>query len=98
MGPLDATTERQTVVCGQRSAVRISIQRDRVRSTSLRMTGGQGVMQGMKAWGEGEASEEVFVVVKAATDESDGGEIQGDGHRETVEVKSARLDINQMLG
>lgn len=58
----------------------------------------QAMMPGMKAWGEGEASEEVFVVVEAATDESDGGEIQGDGHRETVEVKSARLDINQMLG
>lgn len=57
------------------------------RSSSVGVTDDDGVIQALKARWEGEA------VVKVGTDESDYGEIQGNGHRE-MEVKSARLGIS----
>lgn len=44
-----------------------------------------------KVWGEVGASEGTVVVITVVTEESDDGEIQGDGQREMGEAKSAGL-------
>lgn len=44
-----------------------------------------------KAWGEVEASEGTVAVITVVTEESDNGEIHGDGYRETGEAKSVGL-------